>query len=154
MNPPASTPAKETSLKAQAVTTQQKQQLSAKQLAILSARLRIDVLDMIFEAQSGHPGSSFSCLDLLSYIWFNRLSHDVKNPEWPERDRFVMSKGHGAPAYYAVLMEAGYIYRATRLPNTLKAAMSLPVHWVRVCLWAPAWRWDTGWIISPPVCLY
>jgi transketolase len=83
--------------------------LSTPELKKVAARLRIDILDMIYEAQSGHPGSSLSCIDLLVNIWFAHLLWDPKNPEWKERDRFVMSKGHGAPAYYATLMEAGYI---------------------------------------------
>jgi transketolase len=83
--------------------------LSTPELRKVAAKLRIDILDMIFEAQSGHPGSSLSCIDLLVNIWFSHLVLDPANPEWKERDRFVMSKGHGAPAYYATLMQAGYI---------------------------------------------
>src|SRR5688572_13766387 len=82
--------------------------LSTPELQKVAAKLRIDILDMIFEAQSGHPGSSLSCIDLLVNIWFAHLVWDPANPEWKERDRFVMSKGHGAPAYYATLMQAGY----------------------------------------------
>ena len=75
----------------------------------IAAKLRIDIINMIYEPQSGHPGSSLSCIDLLVNIWFAHMHHDPKNPEWRERDRFVMSKGHGAPALYATLMQAGYI---------------------------------------------
>lgn len=82
---------------------------SLETLEKLAAKLRIDILQMIYEAQSGHPGSSLSCIDLLVNIWFAHMRHKPENPEWRERDRFVMSKGHGAPALYAVLMEAGYI---------------------------------------------
>jgi transketolase len=74
-----------------------------------AAQLRPVVLEMIFQAQSGHPGSSFSCLDVLVHLWFARLRHHPAQHQWPARDRFVMSKGHGAPALYAVLMQAGYI---------------------------------------------
>lgn len=83
--------------------------LSVQELKQVSAKLRIDILDMIYEPQSGHPGSSLSCIDLLTTIWFSHMLWDPANPEWKERDRFIMSKGHGAPAYYATLMEAGYI---------------------------------------------
>lgn len=93
----------------QVTLTKSRSGLSADELKCLTAKLRIDILTMIYEAQSGHPGSSFSCLDLLGYIWFNHMRHDHTNPDWPERDRFVMSKGHGAPALYGVLMQAGYI---------------------------------------------
>lgn len=83
--------------------------LSVKDLQTVSAKLRIDALDMIYEAQSGHPGTSFSCMDILVALWFAHMRHDVNNADCPDRDRFVLSKGHGAPALYAVLMEAGYI---------------------------------------------
>jgi transketolase len=88
--------------------------LSLSALKKLAAKLRIDILDMIYEPQSGHPGSSLSCIDLLTTIWFSHLVWDPANPDWKERDRFIMSKGHGAPAYYATLMEAGYIPQAEK----------------------------------------
>lgn len=81
------------------------------ELKEMAARLRIDIIDMIYEAQSGHPGTSLSCIDLLVNIWFHQMVHDSQAADWPDRDRFVLSKGHGAPAYYATLMEAGYIPR-------------------------------------------
>ncbi len=83
--------------------------LSIPELQKLAAKLRIDILDMIYEPQSGHPGSSLSCIDLLVNIWFSHMIWDPANADWKERDRFIMSKGHGAPAYYATLMQAGYI---------------------------------------------
>lgn len=79
------------------------------QLKLFSAKARIDALDMIYEAQSGHPGTSFGCTDILTVLWAHVMNHDADNPDWPERDRFVMSKGHGAPALYATLMAQGYI---------------------------------------------
>lgn len=83
--------------------------LSIPELQKLAAKLRIDILDMIYYAQSGHPGSSLSCIDLLVNLWFHQMVWNPANPEWKERDRFIMSKGHGAPAYYATLMHAGFI---------------------------------------------
>ncbi len=82
---------------------------SVRELEKIAAKLRIDILNMIYEAQSGHPGTSFSCLEILLAVWCAHMRHDPKNPDWADRDRFVMSKGHGAPALYAVLMETGYI---------------------------------------------
>lgn len=75
----------------------------------LTRKLRVDVLNMIYEAQSGHPGSSFSCIDIIASIWSMVMRHDSSKPDWPDRDRFVLSKGHAAPALYAVLMHEGYI---------------------------------------------
>ena len=57
---------------------------------------------------SGHPGGSLSCTDILTALYFRVLRHDPNNPAWPDRDRFIMSKGHASPAMYAVLAEAGY----------------------------------------------
>jgi transketolase len=63
---------------------------------------------MTAEVNSGHPGGSLSCTDILTALYFRVLRHDPNNPAWPERDRFIMSKGHASPAMYSVLAEAGY----------------------------------------------
>jgi len=75
-------------------------------------RLRQDVIRMIAKANSGHPGGSLSAIDLITTLYFAVLRHDPANPTWPERDRFILSKGHGCPALYAVLGELGYFDRA------------------------------------------
>lgn len=79
------------------------------ELEATAQRLRALALEMIYLAQSGHPGSSFSCMDILASLWLTRMQHDATQPNHPNRDRFVLSKGHAAPALYAVLMELGYI---------------------------------------------
>jgi len=71
--------------------------------------LRKMVLRMIAEAGSGHLGASLSAIDILAILYFMKMRHDPANPGWPDRDRLVLSKGHAAPALYAVLAEAGYI---------------------------------------------
>ncbi len=70
--------------------------------------LRQRVLRMVAEAGSGHLGASLSVIDILAVLYFVKMRHDPSNPEWEERDRLVLSKGHAAPALYAVLAEAGY----------------------------------------------
>ncbi|MCW3990798.1 MAG: transketolase [Candidatus Bathyarchaeota archaeon] len=70
--------------------------------------LRQRVLRMVAEAGSGHLGASLSVIDILAVLYFVKMRHDPSNPEWAERDRLVLSKGHAAPALYAVLAEAGY----------------------------------------------
>ena len=70
--------------------------------------LRLSVLEMIYNAQSGHLGGSFSMMDVLTALYFDEMNIDPKNPKDPDRDRFVLSKGHTAPAIYAVLAEAGF----------------------------------------------
>jgi transketolase len=66
---------------------------------------------MIGLARSGHPGGSLSCADILVCLYFHALNHDPKKPDWRYRDRFVLSKGHAAPALYAVLAKCGYFDR-------------------------------------------
>lgn len=70
--------------------------------------IRRHVVRMLARAGSGHPGSSLSTVDLLVALFYNKLKHNPQQPAWPDRDRFVMSKGHGCPALYAVLAEKGY----------------------------------------------
>jgi len=70
--------------------------------------IRRHVIRMLAKAGSGHPGSSLSTVDLLVTLFYNKLRHNPQQPAWPDRDRFVMSKGHGCPALYAVLAEMGY----------------------------------------------
>jgi transketolase len=85
---------------------------SIAELKKLANRLRIEIVKMIGAAGSGHPGGSLSEVELLLALYFRVLRHNPKDPEWAERDRFILSKGHGCPALYAVLAEAGYIDRS------------------------------------------
>ena len=70
--------------------------------------LRAVILRMIAKAGSGHPGGSLSMVELLVGLYWHKLRHDPKRPDWPDRDLFLLSKGHGVPALYAVLAELGY----------------------------------------------
>jgi transketolase len=71
--------------------------------------IRVDILRSTTEAGSGHPSSSLSAVEVLTALYFGGLlKYDPKNPQWPDRDRFILSKGHAAPVLYAVLAEAGY----------------------------------------------
>lgn len=79
-----------------------------KELKKVAARVRKHIIDEVFSASSGHPGGSLSCADILTALYFNEMRVDPNNPRWPERDRFVLSKGHCAPALYAVLAEKGF----------------------------------------------
>ena len=74
--------------------------------------MRIDIVRMIAEAGSGHPGGSLSCTDILTALYFGGvMDHDPEQPKWEDRDRFVLAKGHAAPALYAALAHAGYFPR-------------------------------------------
>lgn len=79
-----------------------------KQLQRTACRVRMGVLTGTFHARSGHPGGSLSIADLLTYLYFVKLHVDPKHPDMPDRDRLVLSKGHCAPALYAVLAERGF----------------------------------------------
>jgi transketolase len=73
-----------------------------------ATKLRRHILEAITKAGSGHPGGSFSALEIILTLYSGEMRFDPKNPTWPERDRFVLSKGHGVPALYAVMAERGY----------------------------------------------
>ena len=71
--------------------------------------LRKAALTMIYTAQSGHPGGSMSAADLVAALYFSELNIDPQNPKWPDRDRFVLSKGHVCPIQYAALIQRGFM---------------------------------------------
>lgn len=79
-----------------------------EELSERARRIREHIIEMTHEAGSGHPGGSLSAVEILTVLYFNILKHNPKKPDWPDRDRFVLSKGHAAPALYAVLAESGY----------------------------------------------
>lgn len=74
-------------------------------------QIRRDIITMTATAGSGHPGGSLSSTDIMTALYFGLMHHDPKNPQWPDRDRFILSKGHASPVYYSVLAEAGYFDR-------------------------------------------
>ena len=79
-----------------------------KELQKIACKVRMGVIEGTYNAKSGHPGGSLSISDTLTYLYFNKMNVDASNPEDPDRDRFVLSKGHTAPALYAVLAQKGY----------------------------------------------
>ncbi len=83
---------------------------SAEKLALqkCACRIRMGVIEGTHSAKCGHPGGSLSVAEILAYLYFKEMRIDPANPEWPERDRLVLSKGHAAPALYAALAERGY----------------------------------------------
>ena len=77
-------------------------------LAEQARKIRIGIIEGVFRAASGHPGGSLSIADLMSYLYFEEMNIDPNNPKAADRDRFVLSKGHAAPALYATLANRGY----------------------------------------------
>lgn len=74
----------------------------------MACKIRQDIIEMLVPAKSGHPGGSLSAADILAVLYFSVMKLDPQNPQWPDRDRFVLSKGHAAPVLYATLAEKGY----------------------------------------------
>ena len=93
------------------------------QLKKIACKIRMGVIEGTFNAKSGHPGGSLSISDLMAYLYFSELNVDVNNPAWEDRDRFVLSKGHCAPALYAVLAEKGFfspeLIKTLRKPDSI-----------------------------------
>ncbi|MBF8277633.1 MAG: transketolase [Candidatus Brocadiaceae bacterium] len=83
-------------------------QLDVKSLGERAKVIRNHIIRMLAKSGSGHPGSSLSTVDLLVALYYNKLRHNPQMPAWPDRDRFILSKGHACPALYAVLAERGY----------------------------------------------
>ncbi len=81
---------------------------SSSRLEDIARKIRIQVIKIIAEAGSGHPGGSLSIAEILSYLYFQAMNIDPKNPQKPDRDRFVLSKGHAAPALYSALALRGF----------------------------------------------
>ncbi len=78
------------------------------QLEEKARNLRVSIVKTLHSSQSGHTGGSLSAIDMVTVLYFHSMRHDPANPQWDGRDRFVLSKGHAAPALYVALAEAGY----------------------------------------------
>lgn len=104
------------------------QNLDAAGLNEMATTIREDIIKMLCEAGSGHPGGSLSCTDILTALYFGGvLNHDPNNPDLEERDRFILAKGHAAPALYAVLARSGY-FDVDELPTLRKLGSNLQGH--------------------------
>ena len=79
-----------------------------KQMEITATKVRMGIIEGVYNAKSGHPGGSLSIADTLTYLYFAKMNVDPNNPLMPERDRLVLSKGHTAPALYSVLAQRGF----------------------------------------------
>lgn len=79
-----------------------------RQLSIIATKIRKNAIEAVYNSQSGHPGGSLSIADILSVLYFKEMKVDPSNPKDPDRDRFVLSKGHCSPALYGTLAEKGF----------------------------------------------
>ena len=102
-------------------------------LPAIARECRVQIIRMLTHAGSGHPGGSLSVIDVLTALYFGRLRHDPKHPDWPDRDRVVLSKGHAVPALYTVMARAGY-FPESQLVTLRKLGSPLQGHPDRTAL--------------------
>jgi transketolase len=110
-------------------------------LELIAVRIRKHIIDMLYRAKSGHPGGSLSAVDAMVSLYFAHMRHNPKKPSDPDRDRFILSKGHAAPALYAVLAEAGY-FPVAELKKLRQINCMLQGH--PVCRFTPGIEASTG----------
>jgi transketolase len=101
--------------------------MTIKELEQKAKTLRLNIVKMIGVGQKGHLGGSFSLADIVAVLYFYKMKHDPKKPDWPDRDRFLLSKGHAALVQYAALAEAGYFPKEEIL-NVKKLGAMLQGH--------------------------
>lgn len=101
--------------------------VNVKALEKISQEIRLKIVEQVYSAQSGHPGGSLSCADILTVLYFNQMNINPKMPNAESRDRFVLSKGHCAPALYATLSKKGY-FESEKLKEFRKIDGSLQGH--------------------------
>jgi len=110
-------------------------------LNLIAVKIRKHIIEMLYKAKSGHPGGSLSAVDALVALYFVHMNLDPKKPKDPNRDRFILSKGHAAPALYAVLAERGY-FPVTELKKLRMIDCMLQGH--PVCTYIPGVEASTG----------
>lgn len=110
-------------------------------LDLIAVRIRKHIIEMLYQAKSGHPGGSLSAVDALVALYFVHMKHNPKKPNDPNRDRFILSKGHAAPALYATLAESGY-FNVKELVKLRKINSMLQGH--PVCTYTPGVEASTG----------
>ena len=83
-------------------------EINTKRLKTIAANIRKNIVDTVYYANSGHPGGSLSCTDILTVLYFKHMRIKEKEPKWVDRDRFVLSKGHCSPGLYSTLAQRGF----------------------------------------------
>lgn len=101
--------------------------MNKEELIQTSKQIRKDIVEMLTESGSGHPGGSLSATDIVTTLFFNELKIDPKNPRWEERDRFILSKGHAAPVLYSALARRGF-FDTKKLLSLRKLGSDLQGH--------------------------
>lgn len=109
------------------------EKISKVELAKIACKVRMGIIEGTFNAKSGHPGGSLSIAEILTYLYFNEMNIDPQNPTMDSRDRFVLSKGHAAPALYSVMAQRGY-FPVEELKTLRKVDSRLQGHPSMKCL--------------------
>ena len=112
-----------------------------QKLDLLAVETRKNIIEMLYRAKSGHPGGSLSAVDAMVALYFAHMNHNPKKPKDPDRDRFILSKGHAAPTLYSVLAQAGY-FPESELLNLRQMNCMLQGH--PVCTCVPGVEASTG----------
>jgi len=115
--------------------------MKIRELEIIAVKIRKHIIEMLYRAKSGHPGGSLSTVDALVALYFAHMKHNPKRPNDPNRDRFILSKGHAAPALYATLAESGY-FDVKELKKLRTINSMLQGH--PVCTYVPGVEASTG----------
>ncbi len=110
-------------------------------LELTAVKIRKHIVEMLYGAESGHPGGSLSAVDAIVALYFAHMNHNPKKPNDQNRDRFILSKGHAAPALYGSLAESGY-FSVNELKNLRNINCLLQGH--PVCLYTPGIEASTG----------
>lgn len=101
--------------------------MNKKNLIEISKELRKDIIETIYNAGSGHPGGSLSIIDIITYLYFEKMNIDPQNPKMENRDKFILSKGHAAPAQYVTLAKKGF-FDKSELKNLRQLGSILQGH--------------------------
>lgn len=104
-----------------------KEKFTETQLKELAKKIRKDILIMLEKAGSGHTGGSLSTVEMLISIYYYKMNHNPEKPDWEDRDKFILSKGHAAPALYAVLASCGY-FSSEKLATLRRVGSDLQGH--------------------------
>ena len=102
-------------------------EMEIERLKEISRNIRMDIIEEIYAAQSGHPGGALSCTDILTVLYFNELNINGNEPNWEERDRLILSKGHCSPALYSCLANRGF-FEEEKLKDFRKISKKLQGH--------------------------
>lgn len=112
----------------------------------LANAIRALSMDAVQKANSGHPGAPMGMADIAEVLWNDFLKHNPQNPDWVDRDRFILSNGHASMLLYSLLHLTGYDLQLSTLKRPATRSMAIPLGWKPPpARWARGWRTPSGW---------